>query len=98
MITALVVFVALALFIILAALIVPVLVAPATLATTMLLLVTRNIFVVLPCVLHKEDSLAAGVVFVAVLSPMFGVARRYAHIDRRTIRWLSCCVHDCDTI
>jgi len=97
-VTALAVFVALAFVIILATLIVPMLVASATLAITMLLLVTRNIFVVLPFVLHKEDPLAAGVVFVAVLAPMFGVARRYAQIDRRTIRWISCCMDDFDAI
>ena len=84
-ITALAAIVALAIILILAMLIVPVLVTSATLAITMLLLVTRNIFVVIPFVLHKEDTLAAGVVFAAVLAPMFGVARWYAQINRWTI-------------
>jgi hypothetical protein len=97
-ITALVVFAALAFVIILATLIVPVLVAFATLAVTMLLLLTRNIFVVLPFALHKEGPLAAGIVFVAVLAPMFGVAPRYAQIDRRTICGISCCMDDFDAI
>src|ERR1017187_10078924 len=65
---------------------VPAMIIPAFVsAVTMLFLVTRNILMVVPVVLHKIDPLAAGVVFAAVLVPMFGVARRYAQIDRRTI-------------
>ena len=41
-------------------------------------LVTRDVLAVVPVVLHKEDPFAAGVVFAAVIAPMFGVARRYA--------------------
>lgn len=52
---------------------------------TMLFLITRNVLAVVPAVLHKVDPLAAGVVFVAVLAPISGMARRYAQIDRRTI-------------
>lgn len=51
-------------------------------AITMPLLVTRNIFAVIPAVFHKVDPFAAGIVFVAVLAPVLGVARRYAQIDR----------------
>jgi len=51
-------------------------------AVTMLFLVTRYILAVVPVVLHKQDPLAAGIVFTAVLAPMFGVARRYAQINR----------------
>jgi hypothetical protein len=54
-------------------------------ALAMLFLVTRHILAVVPVVLHKVDSLATGVVFVTVLAPMFGVARRHAQIDRRTV-------------
>src|SRR5665647_3686091 len=84
-ITALVVFVALAFVLVLATPIIPVLVTTVIPAITMLLLVTGNIFAVVPSVLHKEDTLAACVVFSAVLAPMFGMARRNAQIDRRTI-------------
>lgn len=86
MVTVLVVFVAVTIVLILATLVVPVLVTSATLAITILFVVTWDILVVVPFVLNKEDPLATGVVFVAVLAPMFGVARRYAQIDRRTIR------------
>jgi hypothetical protein len=53
--------------------------------TTMFFLVTRDVLAVIPVVLDKVDSLPAGMVFVAVLFPMFGVTRRYAQIDRRTM-------------
>src|SRR5512146_1315779 len=61
------------------------LVTAAILAIAMSFLVTRNVLAVVPAVLHKEDSLAAGVVFAAVLAPMFSVARRYAQVDWRAI-------------
>jgi hypothetical protein len=51
-------------------------------ATAMPFLVTRNILVVVPVVPHKEDPLAAGVIFSAVPGPMPAVAWRYAQIDR----------------
>jgi hypothetical protein len=54
------------------------------LAIAMSLQVTRNVFAVVPVVLHKEDALAAGGVLAAVLAPMSGMGRRYVHIDRRT--------------
>ena len=49
--------------------IIPVLVTAAIAAITMLFLVTRNVLAVVPVVLHKEDPLAAGVVFAAVPAP-----------------------------
>jgi hypothetical protein len=51
----------------------------------MLPLVTRDILVLVPVVLHKEHPLAAGVVLTTVPAPMFRVARRYAQIDRRAV-------------
>ncbi len=47
--------------------------------------ITRNILVFIPVIAYKQDPLAAGVIFVTVLVPMFGVARRDTHIDRRAI-------------
>lgn len=67
--------------------IIPALVTAIIPAVTMLFLVTRDILAVVPVVLHKVDPLAAGVVFAAVLAPMFGVARRYAQIDGRAAHW-----------
>ena len=61
-------------------------VTPVILAVTMNFLVTRNVIAVVPVVLHKEDSLAAGVVLAAVLAPVFGLTRRYMQINRRSIR------------
>jgi Na+-translocating ferredoxin:NAD+ oxidoreductase RnfD subunit len=55
------------------------------LAVTMNFLVTRNVIAVVPVVLHKEDSLAAGVVLAAVLAPVFCLTWRYTQINR------SCC-------
>jgi hypothetical protein len=85
-ITAAVVIVALAVVPMIPTMIILVLVTAVIPAITMLFLVTRNILAVVPAILHKEDPLTAGVVFVAVLAPMFGVARRYVQIDRRTVR------------
>lgn len=48
-------------------------------------LVTRNILAVVPAVFHEKDPFAAGVVCVAVLAPVFCVAKRYVQIDRRTV-------------
>lgn len=55
-------------------------------AWTMLSLVTRNIFAVVPIVLNKIDGFAAGVVFVAVFPPVFCITGRYVQIDGRAIR------------
>ena len=62
--------------------------AGATLVTTlpMLFLVARHVLAVVPVVLHKIDTLAAGIVLMTVPAPVFGVAGRYAQIDRWAIR------------
>ena len=62
-----------------------ILIAMGFLRRTMIIQVTWYIYVVVPMVLHKEHRLAAGVVFVAVFAPIFGVAGRDAQIDRRAI-------------
>ena len=51
-------------------------------ATAMPFLIARCIFTVVPTVLNKVDTLAAGVVLAAVLAPMFGMAWRYAQVNR----------------
>ena len=43
-------------------------------ALPMLLVLARSVMLAVPVVLHKEDALAASVVFAAVLAPMFGIA------------------------
>jgi len=53
-------------------------------AVTMFFLITRDILALVPVVMHKKDAFAAGIVFAAVLFPIFGMARRYAQIDRGT--------------
>ena len=53
-------------------------------AITMSLLITRNILALIPGIMDKEDLLTAGVVFTAMLAPIFGMSRRYAQIDRGT--------------
>src|ERR1700690_2212792 len=65
--------------------IIPVRATAVILVATIMFLVTRNVLVVVPVVLHKEDPLAAGVVLAAVLAPVFGMARRHAQINRRTV-------------
>ena len=62
-----------------------ILIAMGFLRRTTIIQVTWYIYVVVPMVLHKEHWLAAGVVFVAVFAPIFGVAGRDAQIDRRAI-------------
>src|SRR5450759_1483844 len=84
-IMAMVVIIALAVILMVPTMTIPVPFTAAIPVITMLFLITRSILAVVPVVLHKEDPLAAGVVFAAVLAPMFGVARRYAQIDRRAI-------------
>ncbi len=64
-----------------------ILIAMGFLRRTMIIQVTWYIHVVVPIVLHKEHLLAAGVVFVAVFAPMFGMAGGDAQIDRRSIHW-----------
>ena len=64
-----------------------ILIAMGFLRRRMIIQVTWYIYIVVPMVLHKEHRLAAGVVFVAVFAPMFGVAGRDAQIDRRAVHW-----------
>ncbi|BCB26755.1 hypothetical protein SKTS_16410 [Sulfurimicrobium lacus] len=66
--------------------IIPALVAAVIPTIAVTFLVTRDILAVIPSVLHEVDALAAGIVFVAVLAPVFGVTWGYAQIDRRTVR------------
>jgi hypothetical protein len=60
-------------------------ITPFITSITVLLLVTRHIFPLVPVVLHKVDALAAGIVFATVFFPILGVTWRHAQIDRRTI-------------
>lgn len=83
--TAMVAFVAVAVVAAIPTTIIPALVTAVLPAAMLTFLETRNVLAAVPLVPHKEDPLAAGVVFAAVLAPMFGMAGRYAQIDRRTI-------------
>jgi hypothetical protein len=65
--------------------IIPTLVMMIFPAITMSFLITRDILAVIPVIMHKEDPLAAGIVFSAMLAPMLGVAGGYAQIDRRSV-------------
>jgi hypothetical protein len=64
------------------AIITSVLVTVFILMITMVFLIVRNIFALVPVVLHKVDPLATGVVFVAMLAPVVAMARGYAQIYR----------------
>jgi len=55
-------------------------------AIAMMFPVMRSVFAVVPAVLHKENSLSAGVVVAAMPAPMSGVARRHVQVDRRAVR------------
>ena len=44
--------------------------------------VLRDVFVVVPALLHEVDWLAAGIVLVAVLAPFLGVAGRNIQVNR----------------
>ena len=59
--------------------------ALVTVVIPVMFLVTRNVLAVIPVVLYEIDPLAAGTVFMAVLAPMFGMARWHTQIDRRAI-------------
>lgn len=50
---------------------------------TMFFLVTRDVFVLVPGVLHKIDTLATGVVLAAMFAPVFCVTRGNMQVDRR---------------
>ncbi len=44
--------------------------------------VLRDVFVVVPVLLHEVDWLAAGIVLVAMLAPFLGVAGRHMQVNR----------------
>ena len=48
----------------------------------MLFLVTWNILAVVPVIPNEEYSLAAGIVFAAMLSPMLDIVRRNVKVER----------------
>ena len=54
-------------------------------AVTMMFLVMRNVFVLVPVVAHKIDPFVTGVVFAAMPAPVFGMARWDVQVDRLTI-------------
>lgn len=45
-------------------------------------LITRYVLAIIPIVLHKDNALTAGIVFMAMLFPVFPVLPGYAQIDR----------------
>ena len=47
---------------------------PMLMAILMLGLITRHVFALIPAVLHKIDTFAAGVIFPAMLTPVFCAA------------------------
>jgi len=49
-------------------------------------LVTWHLFAAVPAVLHKVDPLVARVVLASVLTPVFRMAWRHMHIDRRAVK------------
>lgn len=70
--------IAVAVVILVSSVIIPALIMAHIPAITMLFLVAWHIFTVVPVVFHKIDALAAGIVFAAVLAPVFGMAWWYA--------------------
>ena len=54
-------------------------------AISVMPLVTRGIFALVPTVLYEIDPLIAGIVFTAMSAPVFGVAGRHIQINRRPI-------------
>ncbi len=52
-------------------------------AISVMPLVTRCIFALVPAVLYKIDSLVAGIVFTAMSAPVFGMPGRYIQIEWR---------------
>ena len=50
--------------------------------SVMLFFITRNVFLVIPAVLYKIDSLAACVIFMAVFTPIFSETKGNTQIYR----------------
>jgi hypothetical protein len=48
-------------------------------------MVTRHIFIVVPPILHEIHSLITGVISMAMFTPVAGMARRHAQVDRRSL-------------
>jgi len=69
---------------IIVAVVIPVVLASIVSTVPVVLVVTRNVFALVPVVLHKIDPLATGIVPVAVLVPMLRVARGYLEVHRRS--------------
>lgn len=44
-------------------------------------LIARDVFTLVPAILHKVDAFAAGVVLAAMLAPVFGMSGRYMQIN-----------------
>lgn len=62
-------------------------------ALTMMFLIARNIFTLIPVVLNKIDSLAARVICAAMLAPIFGMPWRNTHIDWSAVRFRPLDIH-----
>lgn len=63
--------------------IVPVFIPVFIPAISVMPLVTRGIFALVPAVLYKINSLVAGIVFTAMSAPVFGMPGRYIQIEWR---------------
>jgi len=48
----------------------------------MTLLNTRHVVIVVPAMLYKVDALAAGIIVTTMSTPVYGMARWYAQINR----------------
>jgi hypothetical protein len=52
---------------------------------TVIFLLTAKVLLIVPAVLHKQDTLAAGIVVTAMSFPLLSMTRGYAQIDGRSI-------------
>jgi len=68
-------------------------IAPLFIASNLLtFLVTRDVLLSVPVVLHKVDPFVAGVVLTTVFTPVLCVSGRYVQVDRRAVH--RCSIHD----
>ena len=72
---------------IVAAMVIPPSIVTFGLTRTMALLMTRNVFIVVPAIADKIDPLIAGIVGGTVPTPVPGMPRRNMHVDRRAPGW-----------
>jgi hypothetical protein len=85
------VLVAIAVLLVVTVIVVPVVIAIATtitapvMADSMMFLVMRNVFVLVPVVVNKIDTLATGVVLAAMFAPVPCVAGRDVQVDWGTM-------------